>query len=282
MTLRPPVGVLWSDGNMSCLPTRFARSIYRFARLGCGCGRRLVTGSCVNRETTQTGCPWSRPRVSLSIYLSIHLFYFNTLFCKLGARLDGSSASRPRPGARRWMLLCRPALVLALLAQSRLPRCAAITRSNHAAQQSPPPPPPPPPLIPLESGSPLCTREALTSLPVDARPVFVAIGGSNTQGANALSLNLRNGGTEYGPHVPSFASLLQRALGRGFATHMHADGGSGPSLAGTCTSRFIPPETRVGTVEFLPNIGYIKEDRRGTTLAQRVTIFARHHRCHSK
>ena len=41
-------------------------------RLGCGCGRRLVTGSCVIRETTQTGCPWSRPRVSLSIYLSIY------------------------------------------------------------------------------------------------------------------------------------------------------------------------------------------------------------------
>eukprot|EP00964_Phaeocystis_antarctica_P050536 scaffold29380_cov70-Phaeocystis_antarctica.AAC.7 len=39
-------------------------------RLGCGCGRRLVTGSCVFRETTQTGCPWSWPRVSLSIYLS--------------------------------------------------------------------------------------------------------------------------------------------------------------------------------------------------------------------
>ena len=38
---------------------------------GCGCGRRLVTGSCVMRETTQIGCPWSRPRVSLSIHLSI-------------------------------------------------------------------------------------------------------------------------------------------------------------------------------------------------------------------
>ena len=38
-------------------------------RLGCGCGRRLVTGSCVIRETTQAGCPWSRSRVSLSIYL---------------------------------------------------------------------------------------------------------------------------------------------------------------------------------------------------------------------
>ena len=42
--------------------------------LGAGAGGpRLVTGSCVIRETTQTGCPWSRPRVSLSIYLSIYL-----------------------------------------------------------------------------------------------------------------------------------------------------------------------------------------------------------------
>ena len=92
--------------------------------------------------------------------------------------------------------------------------------------------------------------------------VFTAFGGSNSQGANALSVDLRNGGTQYGPHLPSFANLLSKALGRGFETHMHADGGSGPSLAGTCTSRFIPPETRVGTVEFLPNIGYIKDDRR--------------------
>jgi hypothetical protein len=30
--------------------------------------RRLVTGSCVICETTPTGCPRSRPRVSLSIY----------------------------------------------------------------------------------------------------------------------------------------------------------------------------------------------------------------------
>ena len=162
------------------------------------------------------------------------------------------------------VVLCRPALVLALCVQSRLPPAAA--------QRSPPPHSPPPhPLIPLESGTPLCTREALTNLPVNARPVFTAFGGSNTQGANALSLNLRNGRTEYGPHVPSFANLLQRALGQGFTTHMHADGGSGPSLAGTCTSRFIPPETRVGTVEFLPNIGYIKEDRRGKSLSHHVT-----------
>ena len=180
-------------------------------------------------------------------------------------------SSRPHlePGARR-MVLCPPALLLALFAQSRHPRAAA-------QQSPPPPPPPPPPLIPLESGTPLCTREALTNLPVDARPVFTAFGGSNTQGANALSLNSRNGNTEYGPHVPSFANLLGRALGRGFATHMHADGGSGPSLAGACTSRFIPPETRVGTVEFLPNLGYIKEDR-AELAAVKMLLQARGHK----
>ena len=37
-------------------------------RLGCGCGRRSVMGSCVIRETTQTGRPWSWPRVKFSIY----------------------------------------------------------------------------------------------------------------------------------------------------------------------------------------------------------------------
>ena len=47
-------------------------------RLGSGCGRHLVTGSCVIRETTQTGCPWSRPRVSLSIYLSIYRVWTNS------------------------------------------------------------------------------------------------------------------------------------------------------------------------------------------------------------
>ena len=39
----------------------------------CGCGRRLVTGSCVIREKTQTGRPWSRPRVCLSISIYLYL-----------------------------------------------------------------------------------------------------------------------------------------------------------------------------------------------------------------
>ena len=179
------------------------------------------------------------------------------------ARAAQCTTEHSTAAALRMVLCRRPALVLALLSQSRFSPAAA--RQSTAPPPPPPPPPPPLPLIPLESGTPLCTREALTNLPVGARPVFTAFGGSNSQGANALSVDLRNGGTQYGPHVPSFANLLSKALGRGFETHMHADGGSGPSLAGTCTSRFIPPETRVGTVEFLPNIGYIKDDRCGPT-----------------
>eukprot|EP00964_Phaeocystis_antarctica_P104449 scaffold69570_cov59-Phaeocystis_antarctica.AAC.1 len=65
-------------------------------RLGCGCGRRLVTGSCVIRETTQTGCPWSRPRVSLSIYLSIP---GAVLVGKVSTYLVGGQR---RVGSQRW------------------------------------------------------------------------------------------------------------------------------------------------------------------------------------
>ena len=43
--------------------------VINLRRLGCGCGRRLVTGSRVIHETTQTDFPWSRQRISLSIYL---------------------------------------------------------------------------------------------------------------------------------------------------------------------------------------------------------------------
>ena len=60
-------------------------------RLGCGCGRRLVTGSCVIRETTQTGRPWSRPRVS-------HLVAYHAIFASrlnlLDVRVDVTVATR--------------------------------------------------------------------------------------------------------------------------------------------------------------------------------------------
>ena len=48
---------------------------HRFAAaVGCGCGRRLVTGSCVIRETTQPGCWWSTLGVSLSIYQCVYYY----------------------------------------------------------------------------------------------------------------------------------------------------------------------------------------------------------------
>ena len=67
--------------------------------LGCGCGRRLVTGSCVIRETTQAGCPWSRPRVALSIYLSI----------TSSTRPSASSSPTTTPSAPAALSACRSA-----------------------------------------------------------------------------------------------------------------------------------------------------------------------------
>ncbi len=151
-----------------------------------------------------------------------------------------------------WLLAQAGSLLLAATAHAQFGQAV----EHKKPRPPPPPPPPPPPLIPLEDGPPGCDN---ASLPDDVRPIFTAFGGSNTQGANAVALN-SHGGTQYGRHINSFANLLQRAL-RGYATKMNADGGSGPSLAGACASRFIPPETRFATIEFLPNIGYIKEDR---------------------
>ena len=63
--------------------------------LGCGCGRRLVTGSRVILETTQTGCPWSTPRVSLPSYFDLP---------SLHARLTGGAA-RAHEHARRGLFV---------------------------------------------------------------------------------------------------------------------------------------------------------------------------------
>ena len=78
-------------------------------RLGCGCGRRLVTGSCVIRETTHTGCPWSRPRVSLSIYLSR---YPNNTFAQFGYKTCSSCHGTSPCAARR---LRRSAVIVAVV-----------------------------------------------------------------------------------------------------------------------------------------------------------------------
>eukprot|EP00964_Phaeocystis_antarctica_P017050 scaffold9393_cov66-Phaeocystis_antarctica.AAC.3 len=74
---RPRVGLGEKHGRYGW-PARPKRQIGRgrpdlgaaSGRLGPPLALREVMGSCAIRETTQTGCPWSRPRVSLSIYLS--------------------------------------------------------------------------------------------------------------------------------------------------------------------------------------------------------------------
>ena len=63
-------GVIWRQGlfqgGLIGGVTARRAWVIDLRRLGCGCGRRLVTDSCVIRESTQTGSPCSRPRVSLS------------------------------------------------------------------------------------------------------------------------------------------------------------------------------------------------------------------------
>ena len=128
---------------------------------------------------------------------------------------------------------------------------AALSSKPH-----PPPPPPPPPLIPLEGGGLFCNN---LSLPIEAKPLIVVFGGSNTAGTNSIALQ-PNGGVLYGRHIPSFVNLLRSALPQ-YGQVGHIEGGSGPSLFGACASQFVPPQTRIGIVEFLPNIGYAKEDK---------------------
>ena len=122
----------------------------------------------------------------------------------------------------------------------------------------PPSPPPPPPLLPLGLGETACQD---LSLPEGHRAVYSVFGGSNTQGANAIALNFK-GATVYGRGGnPSFAMLLAKRLKDTHVAKWNADGGAGPILAGTCASMFVPPDTRLGTIEYLPNLGYIHEDK---------------------
>lgn len=94
----------------------------------------------------------------------------------------------------------------------------------------------------------------------------VSLGGSNTGGANALETS-RTGATRYGRHLDSFGALFSQMLQSNGTRHrlaMRADGGSSPMFAGACASQFVPSNTIAGTVEYLPNIGYVKDDEAET------------------
>ena len=95
-------------------------------RLGCGCGRRLVTGSCVSRETTQTGCPRSRPRVSLSIYLSIPPKLATLPVLEPGHRNHGHRRLLPRLG----LAAVLAAWLAAWLAAEAVRRCWRLAVGN--------------------------------------------------------------------------------------------------------------------------------------------------------
>ena len=122
-------------------------------------------------------------------------------------------------------------------------------RRDPAMLATTPPPPSPPPSLPLEVGDPRCLDLGLGSLLGSARYLRLE------QRARAQSVAPR----ARGPNA-SFAHLLAARLRRSHDAQWNADGGSGPMFAGACASHFIPPNTRLATIEYLPNMGYIKED----------------------
>jgi len=85
---------------------------------------------------------------------------------------------------------------------------------------------------------------------------YVALGGSNTVGA--LDLNGKIKGAQ-----KAFSTLVFQTLQIGGNVTEFLNGGigaMGPELAASCSARFVPPETRYATVEYLPNIGYTNDD----------------------
>ena len=100
-------------------------------------------------------------------------------------------------------------------------------------------PPPPPMLFPLETGSLVCVNFSLPE--GTSRPALVVMGGSNTQGANAISVSSR-GGTTYGWPHHSFAKILSHTLRASHSTLWNADGGKltmregrAPHARGVCS-----------------------------------------------
>lgn len=89
------------------------------------------------------------------------------------------------------------------------------------------------------------------------KPEFSIIGGSNTAGANAVSH--KNKVTKWGkPHM-TFAKQFSQILPQTTIKY-GADGGRGPIFLSACSREFISNNTRYASVEYLPNIGYLKDE----------------------
>lgn len=84
---------------------------------------------------------------------------------------------------------------------------------------------------------------------------IVILGGSNSHGANAVRHhNLR---TAWGRPHNSFATQFKKTL---HDFKKIEDYGGSPLPAAICSNDLIPHTTRYATLEFLPNIGYIKDN----------------------
>ena len=94
-----------------------------------------------------------------------------------------------------------------------------------------------------------------TALAETSSLVFAALGGSNSLGVKGMV-------GESGYHT-SFATLMVEALRDDSANYTFLSGGiggMGPELAAACASKFMPPNVRVVTLEYLPNLGWAGSD----------------------
>ena len=103
--------------------------------------------------------------------------------------------------------------------------------------------------------------------------VVVALGGSNTAGANARYTS-PVGATKYGRPHTNFAKIFSMRIMNETKHRLfiRQDGGSSPMHVGACSSQFVPEHTIVGTVEYLPNIGYIKDDAAETGAMKSILL----------
>lgn len=118
-------------------------------------------------------------------------------------------------------------------------------------------------MLELVNGSSLPWRlcpSSIASSVSGENPMFLMLGGSNSAGANAL---------EHQRLGPQSMDIISRVFAQLFLEKLHAtnvdlrkraDGGSSPLFAGACASQFVSKRAIGGTIEYLPNIGFIKDN----------------------
>jgi hypothetical protein len=106
----------------------------------------------------------------------------------------------------------------------------------------------------LRAAAKATAREKTTGR--EPKPVYVILGGSNTVGARNV---------KWVPGRPWVSYAAQLGAAGGWAANytkvQHAQGAMGPTMAAACAGSFIPPATRLLTIEYLPNVGYVADDQ---------------------